>query len=227
MIIVEAVPSGAVFTIDYQRQFQAQQRVWRGCALSIADRRREPTNMELICIYMDQHENYWKLGEMANLPRQEKVKKGGSTSYVNYIASRYICVREATDGRRGILMKVLGKAYCDQVKMVGGEPFGRDEHEELFAGQRYYSYPFPTANEVQEVLEILRANPTLLQKFEDARMHVNPDGMFWVRETARNAFLIKIPQVYSGRDNQIHNISDDTNYYRITMVYFYKGQLNW
>ena len=58
-------------------------------------------------------------------------------------------------------------------------------------------------------------------------MHVNPDGMFWVRETARNAFLIKIPQVYSGRDNQIHNISDDTNYYRITMVYFYKGQLTW
>lgn len=176
---------------------------------------------------MDQLENNWKLGEMANLPRQEKVKKDGSTSYVNYIESRYICVREAIDGRRGILMKVLGKAYSDQVKMVGGEPFGRDEHEDLFAGQRYYSYPFPTANEVQEVLEILRDNPSLLQKFEDARMHVNPDGMFWVRETARNAFLIKIPQVYSGHDNQIHNISDDTNYYRITMVYFYKGQLNW
>ena len=95
--------------------------------------------MELKCIYMDQHENNWKLGEMANLPRQEKVKKGGSTSYVNYIVSRYICVREAIDGRRGILMKVLGKAYSDQVKMVGGEPFGRDEHEDLFAGQRYYS----------------------------------------------------------------------------------------
>ena len=177
---------------------------------------------------MESNENNWTLGEIAKLPKMERpLKQSVSKVYMHYIASRYICVREATDGRRGILMKVLGKAYSDQVKMVGGEPFGRDEHEELFVGQRYYSYPFPTANEVQEVLEILRANPSLLQKFEDARMHVNPDGMFWVRETARNAFLKKIPQIYDSRSGQLCNPSDDTNYYRITMVYFFKGQLSW
>ena len=26
------MPNGVVFSIDYQRQFQAQQRVWRSCA---------------------------------------------------------------------------------------------------------------------------------------------------------------------------------------------------
>lgn len=176
---------------------------------------------------MEQKENNWNLGEMANLTRQQKLLKGGSTSYVKYIASRYICIRESTPGKRGILMKVLGKAYSDQVKMVGGEPFGHDDYEELFEGHRYYSYPFPSANEVQEVLEILRGNPSLLQKFEEAKMHVNPDGDFWVRDTARNAFLMKVPLVYSGRDDQLHNPSDDTNNYRITMVYFYKGQLTW
>ena len=176
---------------------------------------------------MESNENNWKVGEIANLPRTEKMLKGDSTGYVHYIGSRYICIREATETQRGILMKVLGKAYRDQMKMVGGKPFGKDDHDDLFEEQRYYSYPFPTANEVKEVLDILRGNHSLLQKFEEAKMHVNPDGMFWVSETARKAILKKIPQVYSGRDGQFHNPSNDTNYYRITMVYFHKGQLTW
>ena len=176
---------------------------------------------------MESNDNNWILGEIAKLPRTENVLKNGFTSYVHFIASRYICVREATDGQRGILVKVLGKAYGDQVKIVDGKPFGRDDYEELFSGQRYYSYPFPSASEVQEVLDILRGNASLLQKFEDAKMHVNPEGMFWVRETARNAFLKKILQIYDSRNDQLCNPSDDTCYYRITMVYFFKGQLIW
>ena len=176
---------------------------------------------------MESNENNWTLGEIANLPRTENEWKSGFTSYVHYISSRYICVREATDMQRGILVKVLGKAYRDQVKMVGGKPFGRDDYEDAFSGGRYYSYPFPSADEVQEVLDILRGNASLLQKFEDAKMHINPNGMFWVREIARNAFLKKIPQIYDSRSGQLCNPSDDTNYYRITMVYFFKGQLSW
>ncbi|MBQ1880305.1 MAG: hypothetical protein II156_01570, partial [Lachnospiraceae bacterium] len=170
----------------------------------------------------------WKLGEIATLPRTEKVlKDGDSTSYARYIGSRYICIREATEGQNGILMKVLGKAFSDQVKLVGGEPFGKDDGEELFSGRRYYSYPFPSSNEVKEVLDILRGNPSLLQKFEEAKMHVNPDGIFWVRETIRGTFLKKNLQVYGGRNGQLYNPSDDINYYRITIVYFDKDQLIW
>ena len=176
---------------------------------------------------MESNENNWTLGEVANLPRMEKILKNGSKSYMYYIGSRYICIREATDEQRGILVKVLGKSYSDQVKIVGGEPFGRDDFDELFAGLRYYSYPFPSVSKVQEVLDILRGNAPLLQKFEDAKMHVNPNGKFWVRETARNAFLKKIPQVYDAPSGQLHSPSDDINYYRIAIVYFFKGQLIW
>ena len=49
---------------------------------------------------MESTENNWTLGENVNLPRQEKGLKSGSTSYVHYIASRYICIREATEGDR-------------------------------------------------------------------------------------------------------------------------------
>ena len=62
---------------------------------------------------------------------------------------------------------------------------------------------------------------------EDAKMHLNLNGGFWVSETARNAFFLKIPQIYDTRSNQLRVASDDTSYYRITMVYFFKGELIW
>ena len=58
-------------------------------------------------------------------------------------------------------------------------------------------------------------------------MHINLDGKFWVSETARNAFLFKIPQVYSGLDDQLHNATDGESYYRVTFAYFHKGNLIW
>ena len=177
---------------------------------------------------MESNKNDWKLGEIATLSRMEKeLKKSFLNLYVRYIGSRYICIREASDSQRGILLKVLGKSYSDQMKIVNGEPFGMDEREEIFDGTCYYSYPFPSVSELKEVLDILRGNRSLLQKFDEAKMHVNPDSMFWVRETNRNAFLSKIPQVYSGRDGQLHNPSDDANYYRVSIVYFFKDQLFW
>lgn len=170
----------------------------------------------------------WTLGEIANLSRQERpLKSSGLTSYMHFISSRFICIREESEGSRGIILRVMGKAYADQVKMVGGEPFTRDDHEAAFAGHRYYSYTFPSAKEVQEVIDILRENPLLLMTFEDAKMHINPDGRFWVRETARNKLLQKIPQIYDGIDGQLHKAADDTPYYRIAIAYFYKDTLKW
>lgn len=177
---------------------------------------------------MESKENSWKLGEIVNLPRSEKLlKKSGSATYQRYIASRYICIREEANEQHGILLKVLGKAYSDQVAMVGGEPFSKDSQVELFDSYSYFSYPFPSSSEVKEVLGILRSNHGLLQKFEDAKMHINPESMYWVNETARKAIVKKIPQVYSSQDDQIHTATEDTAYYRISIVYFYNGKLTW
>lgn len=119
---------------------------------------------------MESNKNYWTLGEIATLPKQERpLKQSGSTTYVQYITSRYVCIREATDRQRGILVKVLGKAYSDQVGIVNGEPFCKDDHDELFVGHRYYSFPFPQAKDVKEVLEIIEDNQDLLQKFQPPR----------------------------------------------------------
>ena len=177
---------------------------------------------------MEPNKNNWNLGELVTLPKQERpLKSGAMTQYGHYIGSRYICIREESEGQRGILLKVLGKVYSDQIKIVDGEPFSKDEGDELFMGHSYLSYPYESLKDVKEVLDILRGNADLLQAFEKAKMHINPNSSYWVRETARNKFMLKIPQVYDSREDLLCTASDDTPYYRITMVYFYKGNLSW
>ena len=177
---------------------------------------------------MEPNKNNWTLGELVTLSRQEKpLKNGGLSQYGCYIGSRYICIREETEGKRGILLKVLGKVFSDQVKIVDGKPFSKDEVAELFMGHSYLSYPYQSVKDVKEVLDILRGNADLLQAFEKAKMHINPNSSFWVSETARNKFMLKIPQVYDSHQDILCTASDDTPYYRITMVYFAKGNLTW
>ena len=172
--------------------------------------------------------NNWTIGEIVTLPQEEKLlKENGMYHYLFHIGSRYVCIREAVNGQRGILLKVLGKTISDNVKIVSGEPFCRDDCEELFIGYRYRSYPFPMAHQVKEVLDVLHQEPTLLQKLEEANMHLNPNGIFWVADTTRNAFLFKIPQVYDTGTCQLRSVSDDTAYYRISVVYFFRGHLSW
>ena len=177
---------------------------------------------------MKSTENNWHLGEIVNLPRKEKVlKDSGSTVYQQFICSRYICVREATESQRGILAKVLGKFPPENVITVGGQPFSKDDRDELFEGMCYFSYPFPSKKDVQEVLEILRSNPSLIQTFEDAKMHINPKSRYWVNETESRLLVMKKPQCYNAHTEQICTPSKDDAPYRLTMVYFNKGSLDW
>ena len=177
---------------------------------------------------MESNENNWTLGEIVNLGRKEKLlKKSGSTIYERFIRSRYICIREANEGQQGILMKVLGKPDCDQIRIVNGQPFCKDDHEDLFESDCYFSYPFPSAKEVQEALEIIRSNQSLLQKFEEASMHINPNSTFWVNDVSRNMLFMKKPQYYSARDGQLSPAKDNGNHYRITFVYFHQRELHW
>ena len=177
---------------------------------------------------MESNKSNWNLGEIANLPRTEKVlKQSGSTTYVHYIQSRYICIREATENQRGILLKVLGKPNSEHLRMVSGLPFCKDDREELFNGRRYFSFPFPSARDVQEVLEILKWNQSLVDQFEAASMHINPDSTFWVNDTTRNMLFQKKPQFLDARDAQLHPATDDANHYRLSIVHFFKGNLNW
>ena len=175
---------------------------------------------------MEINENNWKVGELVNLPRMEKfLKKSGSTRYERLTGSRYICVREATDNQRGILVKVLGKCLPEYVKVVGGKPFTKDDHEELFEGRRYFSYPYPMAKDVKEVLGILRNNPSLLQYFQNASMHINPNSKFWVSDMAHHLLVLKKPQCYDASSDTLCSITENELAYRITMLYFFKGEL--
>lgn len=66
----------------------------------------------------------WKKGETVYLPWKEKlIKQSGSTGYASIVNSKYICVREATNTQRGILVKAMGKVPMHHIIKVGGGNF--------------------------------------------------------------------------------------------------------
>lgn len=177
---------------------------------------------------MDSNKNNWRLGETITLQREERrLMQSGLNSYEHYIGSRYICIREASEGQQGILLKVLGKTDSEQIRIVNGCPFCKDDHDELFESDRYFSYPFPSTKSVQEALEIIRNNQDLLHKFEKISMHLNPHSTFWVSDTTRKMLLLKKLQYYNSQDGQLYPAKDSNSHYRITFVYFSEGKLYW
>ena len=175
---------------------------------------------------MELNENNWSLGEIANLPwTSTPFKKHGSTTYRHFYTSRFVCIREADEAHRGILLKVLGKVPSHKVMMIGGEPFCKDDGDEFGVGRSYSSFRFPSLDELVEALEILHEDKSLLQILEDASMHLDPDSTFWVRESSRSILLRKKPNYYDARQKRLCPASTDAPHYRLTMVYFDQGKL--
>ena len=176
---------------------------------------------------MEENENSWKLGEFATFPWvSTDTKKSGSTFYKHFYSSTYLCIREEDGGHRGILLKVLGRTSARDIIMVGGEPFCKDEKEEMLAGKTYSSFRFPTTNEVMDVLEILQTTSDFGALLDGNSMHINPVAPFWVREPGTSLLLQKKPKFYDPKTGK-HSTSADTNLppYRISLLYFYKGEL--
>jgi len=170
---------------------------------------------------MNLKDTNWNAGEIATLGRKEmELKKRGNKSFASLIWSQYICVREATKERPGILVKVLGKTFKENIMLVNGEPFCKDDRDDLFVGRRYSSYPFPKVSTLKEVLNIIRSNKSIMDKFEEQSMHINPDSTFWVRETANRLMLCKKPQYYDASSGKLFKAKSDSAPYRLTIAYF-------
>lgn len=175
---------------------------------------------------IESNESNWRLGELVSLSWNYRViKKSGQKSYAYCAVSSFICVREATAGQYGILVKVLGKTSKEHIMFVNGEPFCKDEREDLLKGKRYYSFPFPTLNALKEVLEIVSSDESLKGRFEAESMKFNPASTFWVREAA-GSFLSKKPQYYDDRSGQLCKATDNTAHYRLTIAYFNNNEMN-
>lgn len=170
----------------------------------------------------------WQLGELVTLPTEKRLlKKTGVVVYEHIVGARYICVREDSENERGILVKALGRVASEYIRMVGGKPFCVDKKDELFEGDYYYGYPIPALGDVKEVLEIMHDNPSLVSRFEESSMHVNPQSEFWVSETANRLVILKKAQYYQVKTDALCAASDRVNPYRLSIVYFHRGKLIW
>lgn len=171
---------------------------------------------------MNMKEKNWKLGEVVELPKTSNlIHKSGKESYEHMTSSRYVCVREAANGQRGILVKMMGRITSQEMMIVANEPFCKDEKEETAGQSVYYSYRFPTMEELKEVLDIVRANAILWRQLDEASMFINPDGSFWVREIEKKFLVMKKPQYYDPKTGLISSPGDaDEPHRRLTIAYF-------
>ncbi len=178
---------------------------------------------------MDKTETNWALGEIVKLPQQnKKVSKDGIYTFGHFVDSKYVCIRPAIDDhQRGILVKVLGKRNGEDFLIKGGEPFCKDEKVEGFNYNMYYSFRFPATDELVEVLDIIRKDQKLQDIFEQASMHINVNSTFWVRETSRKYLFKKTTQYYDASTGECIVADGEGAHYRLTIVYFYKSELNW
>ena len=165
----------------------------------------------------------WSVGELVNLRRSTTLlKESRSYLYSSVVSSEYICIREATDGQRGIMVKGLGKIRRERIMLVSGMPFCKDERDELFVGKHYYGYPFPTVDELKEILDIVRADTNLQQKLIDNGMFFYPEGTFWVNDTKSEFLGLKRALQYydpsTGRLTTAKSI--DERHQRISIAFF-------
>ena len=173
---------------------------------------------------MESDKKNWTLGEIEHLPRlTSQINK----KYEYLMTSRYICIREASESQRGILLKILGETARKHIMMQGGKPFCKDDKYQGLYSSTYYSFRFPSVNELKEVLDILKRDKALLEKFEQAGMPINPNSTFWVRDTASRLFFLKEPQYYDARLGQLVTASDDETHFRLTIAYFHKSNISW
>lgn len=177
---------------------------------------------------MRTNKNNWTVGETVDLPRMERLLvKDRNALFGQYVDSQYVCIREESSTQCGILLRVLGKAAVEHIKIKGGVPFCKDNYDEQFYVTHYFSHPFPSRGKVNQVLDILHDNPQLMLQLGDASKTVTLDSTFWVENISRNFLLKKQLQFLDAHTRELHAASSNQLCYRLSIVYFYKGELVW
>ena len=168
----------------------------------------------------------WTKGQIVRVPRKSSQIKSGLKSHMHFVSSRYVCIREEDAEQCGILVKVLGKISGEDIMLIGGEPFCKDDKEEGFISDTYYSFRFPSESELKEVLHIIRNDQLLIDTLEKSSMHINPNSTFWVRDTARSRLVLKKTQYYDVVSGKLLTASGVGGvHYRLSIVYFRQSQL--
>ena len=89
-------------------------------------------------------------------------------------------------------------------------------------GKHYYSYPFPTVNELKEVLDIVRSDMDIQQQLIDNGMFFYPESTFWVSNTKSLILGLKrMLQYYDPSTDRLATAkSRDERHQRLTIAYF-------
>lgn len=174
---------------------------------------------------MNRLKGNWKTGELVSLPYSDvAIMKSGNKTYKYEQPTNCCCLREAENHRRGILVAVLGSCSADRIFMVAKAPFCKDNKTKGFYDVTYHCYPFPSVEELKEVLSIVRGNTDLLQTLSEQQMPIDTAATFWVRDTRQSLFPWgKKLLYYDPKTDSLCTARSNEEHCRLTIAYFLKA----
>lgn len=163
---------------------------------------------------------------MVTLPYSNKtIMRSGNKTYKYELPTNCFCLRKAEIQRRGILVTVLGKNAANSIFIVGKAPFCKDSKVQGFYDITYKSHPFPSVDELKEVLAIVHSDETIQQMLREQHMNIDPAATFWVRNTYRSLLSWRrMPQYYDPQTDSLRTArKGDEKHCRLTITYFLKA----
>ncbi|MCR4852225.1 MAG: hypothetical protein K5893_01370 [Prevotella sp.] len=164
----------------------------------------------------------WKVGNLVAPGLMfRKICHYGGKIYMNFVDSKFVCIREATASEPGVLVKVLNS--CDQSRFLfrKGEPFVKDYKNVNFESPvEYCSFRLPTVEEIKFVLSIAKSDKTLGEMLSDRGLSPYEPATYWTRDISRS-IIGRHVKFYDSATGEVKSESgDDTERIRITVVYF-------
>lgn len=173
---------------------------------------------------MTEKKSRWTVGEKVSLHHHKTILyRLPRRIFAHFVASRYLCIREASSKNRGILLKVLGTFEAGEISSRRFEAFCKDAKDDGydFRPDSYYSFRFPTKKQVKEVLQILKAQPELVERLYEIGMGFSWQQGYWVRGMAFNCLLGSKPKWYDPTADAVFvSHRSEEEHLRMSIVYF-------
>ena len=164
----------------------------------------------------------WAVGEKVILPYTEDTVKEESYKVFKYeLPNECLCLREPNDDKYGILIKVLPKCPAEELHIVNGKAFFKDNKSAGFSKDVYSCYPFPTSSEVEDVLEYIQNDKAAKKLLSNRKIHIDPSQTYWIEETASSVFFKRRFQYYDPKTKGVATAKRDSEvHHRLFIAYF-------
>ncbi|MBR1542933.1 MAG: hypothetical protein IJ628_10040 [Bacteroidaceae bacterium] len=165
----------------------------------------------------------WRVGDKVSLPYSEDTILEMNYKVFKYeLPNECLCLREPDNEKPGILIKVMPKCPAEELQVVNGKAFFKDNKSSGFSSDIYSCYPFPSASEVKDVLGYIQNNEAAKALLSNQKIHLDPSRTYWIEDICSSRFFFKRRfQYYDPKTDDVAaaKVGSDVHH-RLFIAYF-------